>query len=125
MNALQSRNGELMATAKLRHRRGKWLRRLLIALVPLALLGWFYRAPISGYASTATAYGAHSACSCRFVDGRPLGQCRDDFADASMRLVMLSEDEENRSVTASIPLLSSQTATYHKGWGCLLQPLED
>lgn len=114
-----------MATVKLRHRRRKWLRRALIALVPLALLAWFYRAPISGYATTATAYGARTACACRYVDGRPLGQCRDDFTNASMRLVLLSEDEGRQSVTARIPLLSSQVATYRKGWGCLLQPFED
>lgn len=97
----------------------------MFALVPLAALGWFYQAQISGYSATATAYGAHTACSCRFVDGRALGQCRDDFDDPMMRLVMLSEDDDAKSVTARIPVLASQTATYREGWGCVLQPWAD
>jgi len=38
-----------------------------------------------------------------------------------MGLIGLSEDEASRSVTASFPLLASQTATYREGYGCVLQ----
>ena len=36
-------------------------------------------------------------------------------------MVMLSADEEAKSVTASIPLVKSDTATYREGYGCVLQ----
>ncbi len=90
--------------------------------VPLAVLGWVYRVPINGIATTATSYGAKTVCSCHYVAGRPTGQCRSDLADPWMRLVLFSDDEDGRTVTARIPLLSTQKATYRKGWGCLLEP---
>ena len=39
-----------------------------------------------------------------------------------MRLVMLSEDAEARSVTARVPLIASQTARWRPGQGCALDP---
>ena len=36
-----------------------------------------------------------------------------------------SEDAEAKSVTASIPLIASDTATYREGYGCLLQEWQD
>ncbi len=38
---------------------------------------------------------------------------------------MLSEDAEEKSVTARYLLLSAQTARYTKGLGCVLDPWED
>ena len=38
-----------------------------------------------------------------------------------MELISLSEDAEAKSVTASFPLLESQTATYREGYGCVLE----
>lgn len=89
-----------------------------------AVLAWSYRAPIRNHALTATAFSARVACSCRHVGGRPLSQCRDDL-EPGTELVMLSEDEDAKSVTARIPLLASQTATWRKGAGCVLEPWED
>ena len=42
-----------------------------------------------------------------------------------MELVFLSDDEEERSVTARVPLLSSATARYREGFGCVLDPWKD
>ena len=42
-----------------------------------------------------------------------------------MDLVMLSEDDKAKTVTASFPLIASQTATFHDGAGCVLEPWRD
>lgn len=89
---------------------------LLIAALALA---WFWQ-PITRSATTAASYGAHVACSCRFIAGRPLDQCRADF-ESGMGPVTLSEDDEAKTVTARYPLLATQTATYIPGRGCLLE----
>ena len=39
-----------------------------------------------------------------------------------MELISLSENPKERSVTARFPLLGGATATYHEGWGCVLEP---
>jgi hypothetical protein len=95
------------------------------ALVALVALGgaaaWFYREPIAGYTTTGAAFGARMACSCRYVAGRPIGDCEKDF-EPGMEAVFLSDDPENKSVTARVPLLSSATARYREGYGCLLDP---
>jgi hypothetical protein len=79
---------------------------------------------IGRYTTAAAAVSARTACSCRFVGGRELGDCRKDFEPA-MALVVLSEDADARSVTARVPLLSRQTATYRNGEGCTLERWAD
>lgn len=117
-----------MATAK-RSRSGRstgrrlWLRVLFAAAVLVAALGWFYREPIAGYTATGAAFGARTACSCRYVAGRSLEDCKKDF-EPGMEVVFLSEDEEARSVTAWVPLLASDTATWREGQGCVLDRWE-
>lgn len=99
-------------------RRSPWRRRLVLltVLAALAALAWFWR-PLTAQAEAGAAYGARIGCSCRFVAGRSLEQCRDDFMPG-MGLVMLSEDEEERSVTARVFPIASETARYRKGQGC-------
>jgi len=114
-----------MATAKARARKNR--RRLVILALLLAALGlglWFYRAPITGYTTTATSFAARTACACHFIGGRAIAQCRDDL-EPGMGFVMLSVDQAGKSVTARLPALSTQTATYREGWGCLLEPWQD
>jgi hypothetical protein len=113
-----------MATGKAKRRPRKWTRFALVCVALGVALAWHYRAPIRNHALTATAFSARVACSCRHIGGRPLSQCRDDLV-AGTELVMLSEDEDAQTVTARIPLLASQTASYRKGPGCVLEPWED
>jgi hypothetical protein len=108
-----------MATAK-RSRR-IWPRTLLALAVLLGALGWLYREPVAGYTSTGAAFGARTACSCRYIAGRSLEDCKKDF-EPGMELVFLSDDEEAKSVTAYVPLLASDTARYREGFGCVLDP---
>ena len=101
--------------ARLR-RRVLWLGLAMVA----GLLAWFW-GPLGGYAGTGAAYGARVACSCRFVGGRSLGDCRKDF-EPGMGLIMLSEDVPTKTVTARFPLIAHESATYHPGLGCQLEP---
>lgn len=106
-------------------RRPRWRRRLVwLLLAALALAAVAYERSLAQRIALATAYGARIGCSCHFVAGRPLGACRADF-EPGMGLVMLSADPATRSVTARIPLLAAQTATYRDGPGCQLEPWRD
>lgn len=95
----------------------------MIALA-LVILGWFYRAPILGYTVTGSTYSAHVVCSCRYIGGRSLEDCKKDRLKG-MELVSFSDDEDAKAVTARYPLLPSVTATYRKGYGCVLEKWED
>ena len=114
-----------MATAKrsTAPRRRLWLRALLVVALLVGAVGYVYRVPIAGLTTTGAAFGARTACSCRYVAGRSLADCKKDF-EPGMELVFLSDDEEARSVTARVPLLASDTARYREGYGCVLDPWE-
>ena len=97
-------------------RRALWLGLALIAL----LFAWFWT-PLHAYARTGAAYGARVACSCAYLGGRELGDCKKDF-EPGMELVMLSQDVAAKTVTARVPLIASEAATYRPGLGCQLEP---
>lgn len=105
--------------------RSPWRKRiLLLGLALVAGLFAFFWQPLTGYAEVGASYGARVGCSCRYVGGRSLEDCRKDF-EPGMELVTLSEDAKSRSVTATFPLLASQTARYSEGPGCQLEPWQD
>ena len=114
-----------MATAKThpnKTRRWLWLMVLVIALLGAAWITWGDGLRKTG--ATGSAYAARVACSCRFVAGRSLDDCAKDKLEG-MGLISLSEDAAARSVTASLPFIASDTATYRKGYGCLLEKWPD
>jgi hypothetical protein len=88
----------------------------LLGLAVLLALLWFW-GPLTGGAKADAAYAARIGCSCRFVAGRSLEDCKKDFRPGR-RMVMLGEDEEDRSVTARVPPFASETAHYRRGEGC-------
>lgn len=98
-----------------------WRRGVLILVALLVALGLWFRAPILGYARTGASFGAHVACSCRYIEGRKLADCKHDF-EKGMGLVAVSDDPSSRTVTARFPLLATQRASFHEGQGCLLEP---
>jgi hypothetical protein len=106
------------------HRRPPWLTAGAVVVAIVAALGWFYRAPLYGYAETGAAVGARTACSCRYIAGRTLKDCKKDF-EPRMEAVFLSDDEDAKSVTGYVPLLASETARYRKGYGCVLDPFDE
>ncbi len=96
---------------------------LVLAVLVIAALLWSNRTAVSGYADVGSSYAARVACSCRFVAGRDLEDCTKDKL-AGMELVSLSEDVEAQSVTATFPLVTSNTATYREGYGCVMEEWE-
>jgi hypothetical protein len=115
-----------MATAKTTTGRPRplWLKVLLVLLLGAGIVLWFYRTPIAGYGETGAAVGARIACSCRYVAGRSLQDCKKDF-ESGMGAVFLSEDEDEKSVTGHVPLVASETARYRKGYGCVLDSWDE
>jgi len=115
------------ATRNSTHRR-LWPRVLLVAVlaqVCVAAVAWFAnRTAITGYGQAGASYAARVACSCRYIGGRSIGDCAKDKL-AGMELVRLSDDPKSMSVTATFPLVTSQTATFREGYGCVLEPWED
>lgn len=98
---------------------------LLLVLASVAAIAWFAnRATINGYAMTGASYAARVGCSCRYIGGRSIGDCAKDKV-AGMELIRLSEDPQAKSVTATFPLVASQTATYREGYGCVLETYEN
>jgi hypothetical protein len=93
---------------------------LVAALLALAALAWFW-GPLSRQAEAGAAYGARVGCSCRYVGGRSLEDCRKDFLPG-MGLVSLSEDEAEKSVTGRVFPVASETAIYREGAGCVFKP---
>ena len=87
------------------------------------LVSFFFGEAIAGYSSAGTGYAAKTSCSCRYVAGRDLDSCYDDFT-SGMWPIWLSEDEEAQSVTARVPLIESAEATYREGYGCVLEGYE-
>lgn len=90
-----------------------------IAVFALLLL-WlvFSFAGIKAQAHLGVSYASHIACSCRYIEGRPLDACYKDF-EPGMAMVSLADDPENKRVTASVPLLASAVAERRSEFGCL------
>jgi hypothetical protein len=103
-------------------RRGILIWFAVIAVAGLALWAVFGNAAL-GYARAGSAYSARVACSCVYIAGRSLDDCAKDKI-AGMELIRLSKDAEAKSVTARFPLLASDTASFRKGYGCVLQRWE-
>ena len=114
-----------MATAKNSAQRSRptWVKVLVVLAIAAAAIGWFYREPILGLSQTGAAFGARTACSCRYVAGRELADCKKDF-EPGMEVVFLNDDEDEKAVTAFVPLVASETAHFREGYGCVLEPWE-
>jgi hypothetical protein len=92
-----------------------------IGVLAFAAVAWllFNLSDLRSQAKLATAYGAHIACSCKFIAGRELDNCTRDF-EPGMEMVSLSQDEPRKRVTASIPILASATAERRGSYGCIV-----
>ncbi|MEH6826678.1 hypothetical protein [Parasphingorhabdus sp.] len=113
-----------MATVKTTSRAPLSKRRILLyigalfLLILIAVLTYNY-AFIKGQLNVGTAYGARVACSCHYIGGRDIEDCRKDF-EPGMELIGLTVDEEQKRVTASALLIESATAEFREGWGCVM-----
>ncbi|HMT40614.1 MAG TPA: hypothetical protein PKC48_02575 [Sphingorhabdus sp.] len=90
------------------------------AAIGALLVLWlvFNFADIKAQAKLGASYGAHIACSCRYIEGRPLASCEKDF-EPGMELVSVSDDPDNKRVTASVPLLAEAVAERRREFGCI------
>ena len=95
------------------------VRNVVLAVLAIAVLWLVWNwGSIKGQAQLGAAYGAHVACSCRYVAGRDLKSCETDF-EPGMEMVSLSDDPENKRVTASVPFLAEAVAERRGLFGCL------
>jgi hypothetical protein len=90
----------------------------LFLLILISVLAYNY-AFIKGQLNIGTAYGARVACSCHYIGGRDIEDCRKDF-EPGMELIGLTVDEEQKRVTASALSIESATAEFREGWGCMM-----
>lgn len=95
-----------------------------VALLLGAALGvWLYVRSVTPMLELGVGYAARVACGCRYVEGRPLARCRDDF-EAGMEPIRLKEDAAAKSVTAYVPLIASRTARLDPVLGCQPEPFQ-
>ena len=71
-----------------------------------------------------TAYAARIACSCRYIAGRGIADCEKDTL-AGMEFIRLADDTDAKAITASVPLIASDTARFDEGYGCVLKEWAD
>ena len=90
---------------------------LAVAAIGVLWLVWNWNS-IKGQAQLGASYGAHVACSCRYVAGRDLKSCKTDF-EPGMELVSLSDDPDTKRVTASVPFLAEAVAERRGLFGCV------
>jgi hypothetical protein len=63
-------------------------------------------------------YGARVACGCRYIGNRSLTDCKKDF-EPGMEAIRLSEDAETKTITASVPLITSRSVKFDSVLGCV------
>jgi hypothetical protein len=96
---------------------------VLLALLTFAGLVVAYNfASIKGQAKLGVSYGAHVACSCRYIEGRDLKSCITDF-EPGMEMISISDDPTHKRITASVPFLAKAMAERRGTYGC--QQLND
>lgn len=71
-----------------------------------------------GYARVATAYGAKMVCSCRYVAGREMDSCKQDFTQDVSAVTF--EDGDNAVRTQVLGGVISAEARFEPGLGCTL-----
>ncbi|KHK89667.1 hypothetical protein [Novosphingobium malaysiense] len=124
------RTGDKHASAHPTRQPSRWLRNLVIVvLLGAALaLAWSWN-DMRERVLVGSAYGARVGCVCRYVSHRSLDSCEGDLAVAGLgpvaSAVSLSDDDETRTVTAGLPLLGHQSATFDEKAGCQLEPWQD
>lgn len=73
---------------------------------------------IKGQSRVGSAYAAHVTCSCRYIQGNGLDSCKRDKT-AGMEIVSISDEPDNKRVTASVPFLAEAVAEYRGDYGCI------
>lgn len=105
-------------THKAPHNKWRIAKLAMIAmLVLILLLLMFNFATLKGYARLGTSYAAHVTCSCRYIEGRDMASCAND-TEAGMEIVSVTDDPDNKRVSASVPILAEAAAELRGEFGC-------
>lgn len=92
---------------------------IFLAVILLFIAFFIYNlSSIKGNAALGSSYASHVICSCRYIEGRSLEDCKKDFEDG-MEIVSLSDDPDNKRMTAYVPLLSKAVAQRRGAFGCV------
>lgn len=92
---------------------------IVLAFIIIAALYLIYNlAAIKGNAQLGSSYASHVMCSCRYIEGRSLEDCKKDF-EAGMEIVSLSDDPENERMNAYVPFLGNAVAERRGAFGCI------
>lgn len=94
---------------------------VVVLLGTFAIVAFFYVRAMRPTLELGVGYAARVACGCRYLEGRPLAQCHDDFEEG-MEAIRLSEDVAGKAVTAWVPLIASRTVRYDPVLGCKVEP---
>jgi hypothetical protein len=93
---------------------------IAVTVAVLAALGWFASNTLTS-ADVGAAAMAKVSCSCVFVEGRNVDECRKD-SPPGFDGVAVSVDPAKMSVTGSVLGIVHRTATYSADYGCTLEP---
>ncbi len=91
---------------------------ILLILVLIIAIFIYNFASLKGNAQLGASYAAHVTCSCRYIEGRSLEDCQKDF-EAGMEIVSLSDDPDNKRMTAYVPFLAEAIAERRGEFGCI------
>jgi hypothetical protein len=94
----------------------------IIVLLVLLIAAVVYAMRMKPTIELGVGYGAHIVCSCRYIGGRDMQSCYNDY-EPGMEMISMTDDEAEKRVTASVPLLASRSAQFREGLGCVLEPL--
>jgi hypothetical protein len=96
-------------------------RRILIALGVILILGvgglYAYAQSQKPLLELGVGYAARVGCGCRYIGNRPIDDCVKDY-EPGMERITLTDDPKTKTVTASVPLLVSRSATFDPVLGC-------
>ncbi|WP_240330882.1 hypothetical protein [Sphingorhabdus sp. Alg239-R122] len=101
-----------------------WKIGLVLLLLIFAAMLFYFLPAIKGLTQAGTAYGARVTCSCRYIGGRTLDDCKKDFEDG-MEMVSVAENTGTRRIDATVPMLAHEAAEYREGYGCVLLTEEE
>ena len=90
-------------------------------LLALLLAAFLYARSLKPQLELGTGYAARVACACRYIGNRDLKSCRADF-EPGMEPIRLAEDSATRTITASVPLITSRAVRFDPVLGCQPEP---
>ena len=102
-------------------RRALWIGTPIALVVLLALAVALYALSKKPKLELGVGYGARVACGCRYIEHRPLASCYSDF-EPGMEVIHLSDNPKTRTITASVPLLTSRSVRFDSELGCQPEP---